>query len=168
MYSAHRIQQARRYADSTGMGKLSQGARRHPPELCVGVPSVEREGIPYLKATMGSLQHGLGEKERARLRFARLAGSHEPAGPCGPWPAVTFPRWPTTSLSIMTTRKDWPWPNSWKATKATQSSPNSTYSIVMEECRQVWRSLHAACRRRCDILGWTATPDHEGHKNRHD
>lgn len=39
------------------------------PDLCVGIPSVEREDMSYLKSTLGSLQHGLSPGERSRLRF---------------------------------------------------------------------------------------------------
>lgn len=42
------------------------------PELCIGIPSVQRSGISYLKATLGSLQHGLSNEERDRLRFVVL------------------------------------------------------------------------------------------------
>ncbi|KAG5992826.1 hypothetical protein E4U43_003661 [Claviceps pusilla] len=71
-YSTARIRQARQYADSAAKGRPEHGPRIHPPELCVGVPSVQREGISYLKATLGSLQHGLAEDERARLQFVVL------------------------------------------------------------------------------------------------
>ncbi|KAK3681339.1 hypothetical protein B0T22DRAFT_531238 [Podospora appendiculata] len=71
-YSAHRIQQSLQYADSLNTSRPSQGRRRQPPELCVGVPSVQRDGISYLKPTLGSLQHGLSEDERAGLHFVVL------------------------------------------------------------------------------------------------
>ncbi|KAI1084537.1 hypothetical protein F5B20DRAFT_567973 [Whalleya microplaca] len=71
-YSAHRIQQAVRYADLVGSEQQAQGSRRSPPELCIGVPSVQRDGISYLKSTLGSLQHGLSVEERAGLRFVVL------------------------------------------------------------------------------------------------
>ncbi|KAI1376889.1 hypothetical protein F4677DRAFT_418431 [Hypoxylon crocopeplum] len=71
-YSAHRIQEAVRYADLAGTEQPAQGSRINPPELCVGVPSVQREGISYLKSTLGSLQHGLSAEERAGLRFVVL------------------------------------------------------------------------------------------------
>jgi hypothetical protein len=46
--------------------------RINPPELCVGVPSVKREDIQYLKSTLGSLQQGLTDDERATLHFVVL------------------------------------------------------------------------------------------------
>ncbi|OTA98366.1 hypothetical protein M426DRAFT_77033 [Hypoxylon sp. CI-4A] len=68
-YSAHRIQQAIEYADSIAPEQSLQDGTRSSPELCIGVPSVQRDGISYLKPTLGSLQHGLIAEERARLRF---------------------------------------------------------------------------------------------------
>ncbi|KAI1174576.1 hypothetical protein F4777DRAFT_553661 [Nemania sp. FL0916] len=74
-YSTLRIQQAVEYAES--IGKASR--RIHPPqghlrdslpELCIGVPSIQRPGISYLKSTLGSLQQGLTVTEREKLYFA--------------------------------------------------------------------------------------------------
>ncbi|KAK3327017.1 hypothetical protein B0T19DRAFT_420606 [Cercophora scortea] len=72
-YSAHRIQQSLQYADSlNSTSHPPQGHRKQPPELCIGVPSVQRDGISYLKPTLGSLQHGLSAEERAGLHFVVL------------------------------------------------------------------------------------------------
>jgi hypothetical protein len=71
-YSAHRIQQALQFADLAGSERGRNGSRDNPPELCIGVPSVKREGISYLKATVGSLQLGLTPRERTRLQFVVL------------------------------------------------------------------------------------------------
>ncbi|KAG6286928.1 hypothetical protein E4U46_004484 [Claviceps purpurea] len=73
-YSTERIQEARRYADSMAKGARVEGknATTRSPELCIGIPSVQRDGISYLKATLGSLQHGLSDEERDRLRFVVL------------------------------------------------------------------------------------------------
>ncbi|KAI0835896.1 integral membrane protein [Hypoxylon sp. FL0890] len=68
-YSAYRIRQAEQYAESVATEQRTQGTRRSPPELCIGIPSVQRDGISYLKLTLGSLQHGLSAAERAGLRF---------------------------------------------------------------------------------------------------
>lgn len=46
--------------------------RISPPELCIGVPSVKRDDIQYLKSTLGSLQEGLTDDERAALHFVVL------------------------------------------------------------------------------------------------
>ncbi|KAI1205632.1 uncharacterized protein F4807DRAFT_277788 [Annulohypoxylon truncatum] len=71
-YSAHRIQEAVKYADIVGTEQSEERNRTDPPELCIGIPSVQRDGISYLKSTLGSLQHGLSAGERARLRFVVL------------------------------------------------------------------------------------------------
>lgn len=39
------------------------------PELCIGIPSLQRHGISYLKSALGSLQQGLSPEERASLHF---------------------------------------------------------------------------------------------------
>ncbi|KAG5969441.1 hypothetical protein E4U58_001443, partial [Claviceps cyperi] len=49
-----------------------ENATIRSPELCIGIPSVQRAGISYLKVTLGSLQHGLRDEERDRLRFVVL------------------------------------------------------------------------------------------------
>ncbi|KAI2469562.1 hypothetical protein F4781DRAFT_393911 [Annulohypoxylon bovei var. microspora] len=71
-YSAHRIQEALTYADAVGIDQESEVNRTNLPELCIGIPSVQRDGISYLKSTLGSLQHGLSVEERASLRFVVL------------------------------------------------------------------------------------------------
>ncbi|KAK2599054.1 hypothetical protein QQS21_005521 [Conoideocrella luteorostrata] len=50
----------------------SNGSSSVPPELCVGIPSVKRDGISYLKTTLGSLQHGLSDRERQMIYFIVL------------------------------------------------------------------------------------------------
>ncbi|KAI1743188.1 hypothetical protein F4680DRAFT_471557 [Xylaria scruposa] len=73
-YSTYRIQQAVDYAESVGHdlvnGELRrQKLRANPPELCIGIPTIQRQGISYLKSTLGSLQHGLTPRERDALYF---------------------------------------------------------------------------------------------------
>ncbi|KAI0880039.1 uncharacterized protein GGS22DRAFT_198361 [Annulohypoxylon maeteangense] len=77
-YSAHRIQEAVQYADIAGVEQLEGANRTTPPELCIGIPSVRRDGISYLKSTLGSLQHGLSAEERASLRFVVLLAHTDP------------------------------------------------------------------------------------------
>ncbi|KAI9150457.1 Oxidoreductase BOA1 [Paramyrothecium foliicola] len=72
-YSAHRIDESLRYVDSN-FTHVAQDANPAPPELCVGIPSVKRRGISYLKSTLGSLQHGLTPEERAKIHFVVLLG----------------------------------------------------------------------------------------------
>ncbi|KAI0550383.1 integral membrane protein [Xylaria curta] len=72
-YSTYRIQQAIQQADIASVaGRQYQKSREKPPELCIGIPSVRREGVSYLKLALGSLQHGLSSGERARLHFVVL------------------------------------------------------------------------------------------------
>ncbi|KAI1445909.1 hypothetical protein F5Y02DRAFT_408165 [Annulohypoxylon stygium] len=78
-YSAHRIQEAVKYVDTIGTRYPEEIGRTDPPELCIGIPSVQRDGISYLKSTLGSLQHGLSTEERARLRFVVLLAHTDPA-----------------------------------------------------------------------------------------
>ncbi|KAI1746443.1 hypothetical protein F4782DRAFT_102273 [Xylaria castorea] len=73
-YSTYRIQQAAEYAESMSNNLVDGELRRqrnrtHPPELCIGVPTVQRRGISYLKSTLGSLQHSLTPEERDALYF---------------------------------------------------------------------------------------------------
>ncbi|KAI1297806.1 integral membrane protein [Xylaria venustula] len=73
-YSTYRIQQATQHAEfvSSLAGSQIQRSRQAPPELCIGIPSVRREGVSYLKLALGSLQHGLSYEERMRLHFVVL------------------------------------------------------------------------------------------------
>ncbi len=71
-YSEHRIQQSLQYADLVGTEQRIQRNRTDPPRLCIGVPSVRRDNISYLKSTLGSLQDGLTAEERASLYFVVL------------------------------------------------------------------------------------------------
>lgn len=73
-YSTYRIQQAAEYVESMSDYSVDrelqrQRVRPNPPELCIGIPTVQRRGISYLKSTLGSLQHGLTPEERDVLYF---------------------------------------------------------------------------------------------------
>ncbi|KAI0806358.1 integral membrane protein [Xylaria sp. FL0064] len=73
-YSTYRIRQAVQHAEfvsSLAETQVSQ-SRQTPPELCIGIPSVRREGVSFLKLALGSLQHGLSHEERMRLHFVVL------------------------------------------------------------------------------------------------
>ncbi|KAI8631836.1 hypothetical protein F5Y19DRAFT_463027 [Xylariaceae sp. FL1651] len=138
-YSAHRIQQAIRYADHMTTEPQTQGSKTITPELCVGVASVERDGISYLKLTIGSLQHGLSVDERTRLNFVvLLAHTNQTQHPDydQPWLARMIDRLPSyhddperlTLARIMES-------NQTHGTKA-----KFDYSIVMEECEKTGAS----------------------------
>ncbi|KAF2636271.1 hypothetical protein P280DRAFT_493132 [Massarina eburnea CBS 473.64] len=81
-YSTHRIQQATRYAAGLGSSLRNVDPSTHhqiaykmsspPPEICIGVPSVTRPGISYLKTTLGSMQDTLTSSQRSTLHFVVL------------------------------------------------------------------------------------------------
>ncbi|ORY56401.1 uncharacterized protein BCR38DRAFT_379527 [Pseudomassariella vexata] len=134
-YSAHRIQQAVEYADLVGTEERAQGSRKNSPELCIGVPSVQRDGISYLKSTLGSLQYGLTAEERAGLRFVVLLAhtdqtKHPDYGQ--PWLASMADKLPlyrddAEQLALA------------KVMELNQSHGTKSkfdYSIVMEECEK--------------------------------
>lgn len=74
-YSTYRFHQAIEYADElTAEYRVNGGSTivdgpPNVPDLCIGIPSLQRHGISYLKSTLGSLQHGLSAEERASLHF---------------------------------------------------------------------------------------------------
>jgi hypothetical protein len=74
-YSTYRWHQAIEYADELTAEYQANGRSTTVdgptdiPELCIGIPSLQRHGISYLKSTLGSLQHGLSAGERASLHF---------------------------------------------------------------------------------------------------
>ncbi|KAI1385524.1 uncharacterized protein F4822DRAFT_413322 [Hypoxylon trugodes] len=134
-YSAHRIQEAVQYADQVGAGQTGHGSQRSPPELCVGIPSVHRDGISYLKSTLGSLQHGLSAEERAGLRFVVLlahADQKKHADYGEPWL--------TNMADVLPSYDDYPE----RMALATAIEHNKThgtkikfdFSVVMEECEK--------------------------------
>ncbi|KAI1748284.1 integral membrane protein [Xylaria castorea] len=73
-YSTYRIQQAIQQVNvaSASAERQIQKSRDFSTELCIGIPSVRREGVSYLKLALGSLQHGLNSEERMRLHFVVL------------------------------------------------------------------------------------------------
>lgn len=77
-YSSHRIVQAESYAESVGAEQKVKTRPAKPPELCIGVPSIQRNGLSYLKSTLGSMQHGLDAEEREKLHFVVLIAHTNP------------------------------------------------------------------------------------------
>jgi hypothetical protein len=55
-----------------GAKQQSYNRRINPPELRIGIPSVQRDGTSSLKSTLGSLKHGLNAEERRGLYFVVL------------------------------------------------------------------------------------------------
>ncbi|KAI0385715.1 hypothetical protein F5Y04DRAFT_291160 [Hypomontagnella monticulosa] len=136
-YSAHRIQEAIRYADSVGTTQQEETSRRNPPELCVGIPSVRRDGInaTYLQSTLGSLQQGLSAVERAGLYFiVFLAHTDQEKHPDygQPWLTNMADRLPSYSDDperLAIARK-------MEANQTHGTKSKFDYSIVMEECEK--------------------------------
>lgn len=139
-YSTYRIQEAEAYADSVAAWQQPQSSTRNNPlELCIGISSVERKGISYLKSTLGSLQHGLSREERARLYFIVLLAHTNQADHTAygqPWLANMADKLPSYS------------DNESRFALATIMESNQThgvkakfdYSIVMEECEKTGAS----------------------------
>ncbi|KAI0401499.1 integral membrane protein [Xylaria palmicola] len=73
-YSAYRIEQAIQEADfaSALAENRAHRSKEGQLELCIGIPSVRRKDVSYLKLALGSLQHGLSREERSRLHFVVL------------------------------------------------------------------------------------------------
>ncbi|KAI0411548.1 hypothetical protein F5X98DRAFT_357019 [Xylaria grammica] len=139
-YSTYRIRDAETYADSLAAGeKPKSSTRSRPPELCIGVSSVERKGISYLKATLGSLQHGLSADERADIQFVVLlahTNQEDHAAYGQPWLTNMADKLPSYSdnaerLALAKTMEF----NQTHGTKA-----KFDYSIVLEECEKTGAS----------------------------
>jgi hypothetical protein len=80
-YSLIRQEQAERYiTQSTTNGSVSSGNSVSGQEkhLCVGIPSVSREGTRYLRTTVGSLLEGLSPEERRNIHLVVLIAHSDP------------------------------------------------------------------------------------------
>lgn len=65
-YSAIRQRQAERFIEAASTSAAPAHGKSSPDTgLCVGVPSVARDGARYLRTTVGSLLEGLSPEERA-------------------------------------------------------------------------------------------------------
>ncbi|OTA76410.1 hypothetical protein M434DRAFT_18494 [Hypoxylon sp. CO27-5] len=135
VYSTYRIRQAEKYVESVAAERWTPGIRKNPPELCIGIPSVQRDGISYLKLTLGSLQHGLSAGERAGLRFVVfLAHTDQTQHPDYGQP------WLTGMADILPSYNDDPERLALaKVMELNQTHGTKSkfdYSIVMEECER--------------------------------
>ncbi|KAI3319599.1 hypothetical protein HD806DRAFT_547866 [Xylariaceae sp. AK1471] len=139
-YSTYRIEEAKEYADLIATRqKLPSYNKKEPPELCVGVASVERKGVSYLKSTLGSLQHGLSAEERARLYFIVLLAhtdqtKHESYGQ--PWLASMADELP----SYNDTAERLAIANAMEAKNEHGPKAKFDYSIVLEQCSKMGAS----------------------------
>lgn len=77
-YSQTRISQANSYIEETLFTSAAKWNSSSRPKICVGIASVQREGISYLKSTVGSLQEGLSKQERESLHFVVLLAHTDP------------------------------------------------------------------------------------------
>jgi hypothetical protein len=69
-YSAIRREQAEAYLHSyhtAGHSNVVKAGNERQRKLCVGIPSFKREGVHYLRDTIGSLLEGLTPEERQEL-----------------------------------------------------------------------------------------------------
>ncbi|KAH8646286.1 hypothetical protein BX600DRAFT_519115 [Xylariales sp. PMI_506] len=135
-YSGLRILQATTFADNAVRDTPPKWNRAEPPTLCVGLPSVQRDGISYLKSTIGSLQHGLSRTERESLYFVvllahtDLSQHHDFQDP-----------WLEHSVDQLPTYHDHPG-RLLQAVKMESSGSHNLkakfdYSVVLEECIKV-------------------------------
>lgn len=69
-YSAFRQAQAHKLADQADKHELTKWDNNTPPQLCVGIGSVNRHGYSYLRQTLGSILEGLDELERRQIYIA--------------------------------------------------------------------------------------------------
>ncbi|KAF2972960.1 hypothetical protein GQX73_g628 [Xylaria multiplex] len=66
-YSLFRKTQARHFADQAEEHELAKWDNTTAPQLCIGIASVSRHGVSYLRETLGSLLEGLDELERRQI-----------------------------------------------------------------------------------------------------
>ncbi|KAI6780211.1 uncharacterized protein J7T54_002990 [Emericellopsis cladophorae] len=71
-YSRHRIHEAKKYAAQLAAEKPEKPVKMGIPDLCVGITSVSRDGVAYLKTSLASLNHGLSPEEQSRVRIVVL------------------------------------------------------------------------------------------------
>ncbi|KAK7752315.1 hypothetical protein SLS62_005651 [Diatrype stigma] len=66
-YSAIRKEQARIFADEAAKREPTKWDRVTAPQLCIGIGSVSRHGLSYLRETLGSILEGLDDLERRNI-----------------------------------------------------------------------------------------------------
>lgn len=135
-YSTTRISQANSYIEETLFTSPAKWNPSSRPKICIGLASVQREGISYLKSTVGSLQEGLSRQERESLYFVALLAHTDQTQHqeyAQPWLMETVDRLPTyhddpDRLSLAR-RLELDGSHNLKA--------RFDYSIVLEECAKV-------------------------------
>jgi ABC-type glycerol-3-phosphate transport system permease component len=78
-YSALRTQQAIDYVDAVSANpqKYARPVSRNP-ELAIGIGTVQREEVQYVKAAVGSLLHGLTKEERNQFHLSFFIAHTDP------------------------------------------------------------------------------------------
>jgi hypothetical protein len=79
-YTDRRSFQAESFITAAEPGPPFQRSARpeEPPELCVGVPSIARDGVDYLRTTIGSLLEGLSQEERDGIHLVVFIAHSDP------------------------------------------------------------------------------------------
>lgn len=80
-YSLVRQEQAEHYIDQASKDVKtvpSNSGLEQEKQLCVGIPSVGREGTRYLRTTVGSLLEGLSTEERNNIHLVVLIAHSDP------------------------------------------------------------------------------------------
>ena len=80
-YSVVRQEQAERYINQSSADARkvsSEPGTEQEKHLCIGIPSVGREGTRYLRTTVGSLLEGLSPEERKNIHLVVLIAHSDP------------------------------------------------------------------------------------------
>jgi hypothetical protein len=79
-YADRRSFQAESFITAAESGPPFQRSAQpeEPPELCVGVPSIARDGVDYLRTTIGSLLEGLSREERDGIHLVVFIAHSNP------------------------------------------------------------------------------------------
>ena len=72
-----RTEQAMAFTDSASVAPFKR-ASSGAPEVCIGIPSVERKGPRYLRLAIGSIHEGLAQEERDRIHLLVLIAHTDP------------------------------------------------------------------------------------------
>ncbi|KAJ5914961.1 hypothetical protein N7504_003844 [Penicillium tannophilum] len=79
-YSAIRIEEGDIYIEATDNMTVSGFQKAsNEPQLCVGIATVAREGIRYLRSTVGTLLDGLSDEERRNIYLIIFIAHSDPS-----------------------------------------------------------------------------------------
>ena len=77
-YSSTRQRQAERFIEGAVRASFRRPDNSTPPSLCVGIPTVARDGERYFQTSVGGLLHGLTEEERKDIHLITFIAHTEP------------------------------------------------------------------------------------------